>query len=161
MDEEAILKKSCNMVLRLLTYRDRSCKELHEHLLRKGFTETVIEKTIKKMKEFGYLDDQKYTADYIRCKKYSGYGLKKIQYELILKGIDRDIVDSLIEEKFNEEEDLARIKALLDRRIKTGDRIGEKWLVRQAMFLKRRGFQEHLIRKALIEYPVNSHIFSE
>lgn len=161
MDEEDIINKSRNMVLRLLTYRDRSCKEICEYLERKGFAEPVIEKTIKSMKEFGYLDDQQYAADFIRYKRNSGYGLKRIRYELIFKGIEKDIVDSQIEENFNQEDDLFRIKILLAKRVKDGETITEKWLSRQVMFLKRRGFQEHLIRKALLEYPINIYNDSE
>jgi regulatory protein len=160
-DEEKILKETRKMVLRLLTYRARTVKEICEYLERKGFTGPVIESTINEMKEYGYLNDYKFASDYIAYRKNRGYGIKRIQYELTSRGIDKQIIVSKIEEEFNPDEDLARIKEILDKRVSVDQKINQKWLVRQALYLKRRGFQDNLIMKALNDYPANDYNYSE
>jgi regulatory protein len=149
VDEETALKKARYLVLRLLTYRARSSKEVSDYLSRKGFTEDLIKVVIGEMTAYGYLNDHKFAQDFIAYRKIRGNGLKKVRYELALKGLDRQIVDDLVEEQFDEEEDLIRIERLLLKRSPIGETIDDRWLNRQVAFLRRRGFQDNLIMNAL------------
>ena len=149
MDEEAALKKARYLVLRLLTYRARSTKEVSDYLNRKGFTEEIVKEVIDEMTAYGYLNDQKFAQDFIAYRKIRGSGLKKVRYELALKGLDRQVVNDLVEEQFDEEEDLARIETLLLKRRPGGETVDDRWLKRQVAFLRRRGFQDNLIMNAL------------
>jgi regulatory protein len=161
LDEERDLKQARNMALRLLTYRARSGKEVYEYLRRKGFNEPVIKKTIDILKEYSYLDDQKFAEDFINYRKNRGFGLIKIRYELIGKGVDKEIIDSAIENNSNPDDDLERVKAILTKRIKTDQPVCERFLIKQSLFLKKRGFQDKLIIEALKEYQVNDYNYSE
>lgn len=161
MDEEGALKKAKNMALRLLTYRARSGKEVHEYLERKGFKEPVVQKTIDLLKEYNYLDDRKFTEEYINYRKNRGFGFIRIRYELIMKGIDKKIIDSAIDNNFNPDDDFERIKAILTKRIKTDQPFCENFLFKQSLFFKKRGFQDELIIRALNEYRVNDYNYSE
>ncbi len=158
MDEEEALKKARNMVLRLLSYRARSKKELADYLEKKGFSEKLARRIIKEMEKFGYINDEKFAVDYIETQKARGYGIKKVRYELYLKGISERIIEQIISDFFDPEEDLERIKALLRRRSSknTGFNITsepeekkQRRFRREANFLQRRGFQDDLIMKAL------------
>lgn len=152
MDEETVLKKARYLVLRLLTFRARSTKEVSDYLNKKGFTEEIVKEVIGEMTRYGYLDDQKFAQDFIIYRKIRGNGLKKVRYELALKGLDRKIVDDLVEEQFDEEEDLTRIETLLLKRKSGGETIDDRWLNRQIAFLRRRGFQDNLIMNALSKF---------
>ena len=55
-DAEA-LRSAKQSALRLLGYRPRSERELSERLARKGFQSAVVEETLARMRELGYLDD--------------------------------------------------------------------------------------------------------
>ena len=161
MDEEGAQKKAQNMALRLLTYRARSGKEVHEYLERKGFEEAVIKKTIDSLREYNYLDDKKFTEEYINYRKNRGFGFIRIRYELLMKGIDKKIIDSAIDKNFNPDDDFERIKAILTKRIKTEPPFCENFLFKQSLYLKKRGFQDDLIIRALKEYRVNNYNYSE
>lgn len=161
MDEEGALKKAQTMALRLLTYRARSGMEVYEYLERKGFKEAVVQKTIDSLKEYNYLDDEKFTEEYINYRKNRGFGFIRIRYELIMKGIDKRIIDSAIDNKFNPDDDFKRIKAILAKRIKTDRPSSENLLFKQSLFLKNRGFQDELIIRALKEYRVNGNNYTE
>jgi regulatory protein len=149
VDEEESLKKARYLVLRQLTYRARSNKEVLDYLSRKGFTEEIAKEVIREMTAYGYLNDQNFARDFIAYRKIHGNGLKKVRYELALKGLDRQIINDLVEEQFDEEEDLIRIEKLLLKRSPGDETVDVKWLNRQVAFLRRRGFQDNLITTAL------------
>ncbi|MGM0689487.1 MAG: regulatory protein RecX, partial [Bacillota bacterium] len=152
MDEEASLRKARNKVLRLLTYRPRSRQEVISYLERKGFSPGISETVTKEMEEYGYIDDRRFTGDFIAYRKSRGNGLIRIRYELQMKGVDQQVINKIIAENFDPEEDYMRIKEVLSRREPLHGEIDQRWVGRQLAFLKRRGFQDNLIIKALKEY---------
>jgi regulatory protein len=160
VDEETALKKARYLVLRLLTFRARSTREVSNYLNRKGFTEEIVKEVIDEMTSYGYLNDQKFAQDFIAYRKIRGNGLKKVRYELALKGLDRQIVNDLVEEHFDEEEDLARIEMLLLKRRSGDETVDDRWLSRQIAFLRRRGFQDNLIMSALRKFQEKEKDFN-
>ncbi len=152
LDQEDALKKARNLILRYMTYRARSKFEAVNYLQKKGFSEDVIEKISQEMIKYGYLNDQKFTEDFINYRKSQGYGLKRVRYELMQKGIDKDLINKKTEKHFSPDEDLARIEKILARRdnkTKVTSENKERLFRREAAFLQRRGFQEWLILSAL------------
>lgn len=152
MDQEALLKKARSGVLRQLTYRDRSVREVEEYLDRKNYPEDVKNMIVKEMIGYGYLDDRRFAANLISYRKSGGHGLLRVRYELQQKGVSRQIIDELVEEKFDREEDLEKIREILSKREPLNGEIDQRWINRQAAFLKRRGFQDNLILEAIKDY---------
>ncbi len=156
MSEEELTKKARSRVLRLLTYRARSAKEVNDYLERKGYGAKIADAVIKEMEHYGYINDYRFAADFISYRKMNGQGVKKIRFELQVKGIEKQLVDELVSEKFDPDDDLRRIKELLAKREPcNNNNIDQRWLNRQAGFLTRRGFQDNLIFKALKEYDLS------
>ncbi len=155
MDDQAALKKARSRALRFLTYRARTVKELENYLQQKEFAAGIVTSVIAEMKDYGYIDDYKFVRDYINYRKSRGYGRKRIQYELKLKGAERDFVDELIADSFDREEELNIIREMLVKRLPDDGIIDRRWLTRQAGFLTRRGFQENLIMTVLRELDCN------
>ncbi len=155
MDQEALLKKARSGVLRQLTYRDRSVSEVKEYLDRKGYPEDIKDKVVEEMIGYGYLDDRRFAANFISYRKSGGHGLLRVRYELQQKGISRQITDELIDEKFDREEDLEIIREILSKREPPSEEIDQRWIKRQAAFLKRRGFQDNLIFEAIKDYNLS------
>lgn len=150
LDEEK--NKATKLLLRYLTYRARTSKEAFAYLQKKGFTEQVIKETIIDLQDLGYLNDRTFTRDFIGYRKGRSFGPRKIRYELLNKGLEKKEVDYLLESGLGEEEELQTIKALLHKRIPEGGLTDQRWLIKQAAFLQRRGFRDHLIIKALRTY---------
>ena len=155
MDQEALLKKARSGVLRQLTYRDRSVSEVKEYLDRKGYPEDIKDKVVEEMIGYGYLDDRRFAANFISYRKSGGHGLLRVRYELQQKGVNRQITDELIDEKFDREEDLEIIREILSKREPPSEEIDQRWIKRQAAFLKRRGFQDNLIFEAIKDYNLS------
>ena len=57
-----------NYALKLLSYRQRSEKEMCDSLKRKGFDEDIINHTLEYCKERDYLNDRKFAKALLRIK---------------------------------------------------------------------------------------------
>ncbi|MGM0652728.1 MAG: regulatory protein RecX [Bacillota bacterium] len=155
MEQETLLKKARSGVFRLLTYRDRSISEVSEYLDKKNYPENIKDHIINEMIDYGYLDDRRFAENLVSFRKASGHGLLRVRFELQQKGVNRQVIDELIDEKFNREEDIAKIKELLCKREPVDAGVDHRWINRQAAFLKRRGFQDNLIMEVLKGYNLS------
>lgn len=97
MKSESI-EKAKKYAFLLLKYRPRSERELYSRLKKKKFEEAVIACVISFLKERKFLDDRAFAQAWIESRIKSTYGLRKIEQELKLKGIDKEIIATLISE---------------------------------------------------------------
>tara|TARA_B100000886_G_scaffold295085_1_gene221810 strand:- start:994 stop:1443 length:450 start_codon:yes stop_codon:yes gene_type:complete len=126
-----------NKALDILSRREHSTKELILKLEKKFTSNTDILLTVSKLKKNNLLNDIRFSESYVAVRKRKGFGPKKIEFELISKGIkDSDISDVLSEETGWSE--LA--KKAFKKKFKNGpsNEINQK--LKQKNFLKNRGF---------------------
>ena len=83
---------------RLLMYRLRSCDEIRQKLKQKKFLPQTIEKLIVFLKEKKFLNDVEFAKSWIKYRKENNFGNKKIIYELLMKGIDKQTINRLLNE---------------------------------------------------------------
>lgn len=120
----------------LLNRRDYACLEVSRKLQEDGYTRQTIEELIGHAKKGRALDDQRYAAIYIRSKINVGWGPKRIEKELALKGIDLNEIEGWPEEFIDLENQTERAYELASKRSLSGKNDFQK-LVR---FLMSRGF---------------------
>ncbi len=84
--------------MRLLSLRDHGKKELINKLCEKGHMREYAVMAVDRAEELGYIDDEAFAAS-LAEKLFSqkGYSPKKIQYELTLKGISREIAEITVQ----------------------------------------------------------------
>ena len=90
---------------RFLSYRPRSEKELQDFLQKKLITWKVagqisVKKTIDRLRDLGYVDDRKFIDWWIGQR--SGFrpkGRRAITGELMKKGIDKTLIESVFSDK--------------------------------------------------------------
>lgn len=75
--------------LTALSVKDRHSCEIRSRLQEEGFRDEVIDATIVWLVERGYLDDARFTERFVSEKTRGGWGERRIQSELLRKGIDR------------------------------------------------------------------------
>lgn len=130
--------------------RDHSTHELREKLYRKTDNETWIDQTIKYLTEQKYLDDKRYTENYLKdCNEFKQFGPSKIKQELKQKGIDNEIINnSILESEFDYFESALQC---LNKKQRTPitDRKEKEKLTR---FLLSRGFSFDMIKYAFEEH---------
>lgn len=88
--------KCKSYALRIIERTYKTEKQIFDKLAQKEYDEKSINKTIDFLKEYKFIDDEKYTEAYIKDKLKS-QGKNRIKYALLNKGIS----DELIKEKLS------------------------------------------------------------
>ena len=150
-----LTKRAKHRAMYLLLRQMRTKKELEDKLRKDGYPERAIEEAVffSYVESFHYIDDRAYVEQYL-----AGSGAKKgkkaVLYALAQKGVDRELVESVLEEQEDarDEYELAKIAAFA--KLGTPHRLDEKEYRRAAGFLMRKGFGSSEIRRALEEYQI-------
>ena len=145
------LKRAKNTAYRYLTIRPRSRRELADKLQDKEFSDQIITAVLEHVTRLGYLDDGKFAAQWAASRVRSrGFGRRRLEQELRIKGIGRDIIKETLNTLFEEstETDVARKEA--EKKLRTLTRFEPEVRRRRlAGFLERRGFSSDIIRTIL------------
>lgn len=136
-----------NTAYRLLTFRPRSNYELEQKLREKTFPEPVIQTVMQHLQRLGYIDDRKFAAQWAASRaRLRGYGRRRIEQELRLKGVDQQTIHEALTEVIppeNEREIACKIVENKLRTIKNSEpRVQQR---RLAGFLERKGFSHEII----------------
>ena len=99
------VRRAFNKASELLSHRDHSEKELLLKLRQKGYGEGA-EEAIEKLKGYGYVDDCRFAKSYAsELSRLKHFGKRRIEQELMKKGVDRSVIAEVLEEtKFDAEE---------------------------------------------------------
>lgn len=120
--------------IRLLGARAYSEAALRQKLSRRAAQE-VVEATIGRLKDRGYLDDHSYAEGYARL--YAGkWGAAKLRRALLTKGVSREIVEQVLASQLAQQDPVEEALALLERY--SSRHRGEK--PRAIRFLANRGY---------------------
>src|SRR6185295_15987174 len=94
---------------KLLAAKPRSVAELRERLAERCSNKSVIETVIARLREYGYLDDERYALTYAASKvQQQPIGRRRLEVSLARKKVDRAVADEALDQVFAEtsEEDL-------------------------------------------------------
>ena len=137
--------------LRLLSYRDRSVREVEERLRLRGFSPEEIGPTLKRLMEGGYLDDERFAKNTAEMRgRTKNWGPGKIAMELSSKGISREIAAAVLSQIDGPGEAEVARRELRSWARKTKTQItGNKGFARAYRHLLARGFSSHVIMELL------------
>ena len=123
--------------LRLLGYREHSRAELERKLRDSGYPHGLAAAIVARFVEVELVDDARFASAWVRSRRLSGYGSRRIRQELERKGVTPETIDAALDEESPDADDeLARARAALGSRT-ASDRAGRDRLVRR---LVSRGF---------------------
>ncbi|MEO7617744.1 MAG: RecX family transcriptional regulator [Candidatus Saccharibacteria bacterium] len=129
-----------------LSFRLRSVFEIREYLKKKDWDSEVIELTIERLSQEGQLDDLVFARAWIQTRQLQRSRSKShLRSELMLKRIDRDLIDEALSELDEEGEDAA-LDRLIEKMRRQSRYSDDKKL---AEYLGRQGFKYGDIKKAL------------
>jgi len=126
-----------NKALDIVSRREHSEKEIKNKLLEKFDAPEIIEQVVLKLIENNLINDVRFAEMYVLVRKRKGFGPKKIQFELMARGIDDSISSLVIKEEGSWEE--AAQKAF-NKKFKNGASQEFKERNKQKTFLQNRGF---------------------
>jgi len=94
IDEELEMAK--RQTLHFLSFRLRSIEEVRKFLFKKNHPPEVIQKAIDELSEHKFLDDQIFADWWAESRIKQGWGQVKIKNELKMKGVEEEIINSVI-----------------------------------------------------------------
>ena len=151
------VRRAYNYAVSLLSRRDHSERELMTKLAQKGYTDGA-EEAVEKLKNGGYVSDERFARLYVReLKTLKRYGKRRIEQELYRKGIDRDTIREVLDETdFDESELVSLIERKYGRYLSD-----EKGIQKTINGLLRMGYSYGEIRDALKQISENTELDDE
>ncbi len=149
LEEELRYDNFKSRIVRNLLLRLKTEKEVRDKYSRYDDSDLYLERAIEEIKEYGYIDDEKYARLYIQDaiileKRNSIFELKQ---KLIQKGVSSNYIYQAIsenEEELNELEQKVIKKILYNKRKKEEDKV--------ISYLYRKGFNTRNIQNAVADY---------
>jgi regulatory protein len=131
--------------LNWLLMRPHSEREFRDYLKRKKAEPDLIENWTDEFRERKYLDDKAFAVWFSDNRSRKNKSNRAIKSELFKKGIDREIIDAVLEQSGENEDD--RLKALIAKK-STSSRYRSDPL-KLAKYLVSQGFNYYLVKQYL------------
>lgn len=147
---EGEFQKFYDRCLRLLSDRPRSEKEIRDYLKKKKAFPSLIEKIVEKLKKLKHLDDLEFAAWWVEQRaEFRPRGKWALRSELFKKGIKRELIDRVLEEKVDE---VLLAKKAAEKKNKVFSKLkGFEFEKKMGAYLNRLGFSWEVVKKVLEE----------
>lgn len=149
-----------NAALRLLEVRPRSEQELRTRLQRKQFLPEQIDTAIKRLRDLELLDDAQFAQLWVTNRQnLNPRGAQALRQELRAKGIDRQVVDEVIETNVDADSEREACADVARRAAHKYTRETDRATYQRKFggFLQRRGFSFATIKPILAELWEETH----
>ncbi len=148
--EEILWKRIRQRSLYLLKSMDRTEYQLRQKLKENGYPEELTDRVVDWLKELHYLDDVRYAEHYIRFHGEQK-GRNLLQLELAQKGIDREVICTVLERGEGPDEEQA-IRYWIQKKGIHPEKATPKEKNRLYGFLLRKGFSSSEISKVCRDF---------
>lgn len=143
-----------NRAVKLLAAKPRSVGELRERLLEKLWTdEPIVDAVIEKLKEYSYLNDEKFAADLAYSKlRQKPQGKRRLLRSLSQKRLSQDDIAAGVESALEKLPETESIEAAIEKRLRLKGRPRSREDLKKFFdHLLRLGFDFGLIRSHMAE----------
>lgn len=128
-------------------------KQIRDYLYKKNYNKNTISYVVEKLKEYNYLNDEKYAENYIKTYR-SKYGINMLRNKLYEKGISKNITENALSEFQSED---SEIYTLLVKKIGNKE-VTNDLLTKCIRFLSGRGFSYDEIKNAINAFKNNRNL---
>jgi regulatory protein len=113
-------RKIFERAIKLLAAKPRSVAELRERLLRgKNTDQAIVEAVISRLREYGYLNDERFAFSYASYKvKQKPVGRRRLERDLKFKKIDSAIATEALEMVYAETSEEQLIEKAIEKRLR-------------------------------------------
>jgi regulatory protein len=134
-------QQAVDWALNYLSFRPRSREEVRRYLRRKEATPEIIEAALARLDRLDFVNDRAFAEFWIETRgQFNPRGAHALKNELRMKGVEREVVDELVDDEQDEERALraGRKKAMSLVNVPNMDYA--RFRNRLGPFLQRRGF---------------------
>jgi regulatory protein len=119
LTSEQIRARAFQRAVKLLAAKPRSVAELRERLLERCSSKAIVETVIARLREYGYLDDERYALGYVSSKvRQQPIGRRRLQQSLQMKKVDRAVADEALAQVFAETPEEELIDRAIEKRVR-------------------------------------------
>jgi regulatory protein len=116
---EQMRARAFQRAVKLLAAKPRSVAELRERLLERCSNKAIVETVIARLREYGYLDDERYAQGYASAKlRQQPIGRRRLQQSLQMKKVDRAVADEALDQVFAETPEEELIDRAIEKRVR-------------------------------------------
>tara|TARA_Y100000590_G_scaffold83858_2_gene93528 strand:+ start:10337 stop:10795 length:459 start_codon:yes stop_codon:yes gene_type:complete len=135
-------------ILDFLARREHTSKELFSKLERRVESTDLLSDEIKKLKNEGLINHERYTEQYVHSRSKKGYGPLRIEQELKQRGIDETISQPIMQNI-----DWNKLSLdVLKKKLNTDTLLDVNQELKMKNFLNYRGFNFEQIKQAFLTY---------
>lgn len=150
-----LLKRAKLRAMHLLEMQDRTWSQLKEKLQQSLYPDEIVEKAMDYVKSFGYIDDSRYAANFIRSRQ-SFKSRREIEGLLRQKGISKEVLGFAMEECYDKAEEKDAIKKLILKKRMDLRTATDGELQKLYGYLARKGFKYEDIRQVIQDCRENA-----
>jgi len=153
---EDLKKKAIRAALNFLSYKQRTVFELSKKLRDKDYDDEIIDITMTRLIELGYVNDEMYARDFVEMRK-SYAGSYKIKTDLYKRGINKGIIEMVLLE-IDTDAQYEELKALCMKKNSQSEGLSnEKKYNRVMAFLIRKGYNFADVKSAMSELEIKRY----
>jgi regulatory protein len=116
---DEIRARAFQRAVKLLAAKPRSIAELRERLAERCSSKAVIETVIARLREYGYLDDERYALGYASSKvRQQPIGRRRLELSLERKKVDRAVAGEALDQVFAETPEEELLDRALEKRVR-------------------------------------------
>ena len=132
------------MCLRLLTVRARTRAELAGQLAKRGYPDDVSTRVLDRLADVGLVDDVDFAEQWVHSRRVNaGKGKRALAAELHTKGVDNDVITSVLSD-INPEAERDRAEELVRKKLRRENLSDDDLRLRRRLvaMLARRGYSQ-------------------
>lgn len=154
IDQEKARERTLQRAVKLLAAKPRSMQELRERLLEKQWAdEAAVEYALAKLKEYGYLDDERFAFGFASYRvRQKPVGRQRLARDLQTKKVSKETADAALELVYQETPEEELIARAIEKRIRLRGRPATRQETKSLYdHLQRLGFSYDLIIRKVRE----------
>ena len=141
-------RRTFQRAIKLLAAKSRSVAELRELLLQtRGATVKVVDEVLARLREYGYLDDERFAFGYASLKlRQRPLGRQRLKRDLAMKKVDKTVIDEALDLVFAEVSEEEQIDKAIEKRTRVRGRPKNRAQAKSLFdHLMRQGFPFELV----------------
>lgn len=148
--QEEALQQSVDRALNYLSFRPRSRQEVRNYLRRKGTAPEHIDIVIERLDRLDLVNDRSFASFWLDTREhFKPKGAQALKNELRQKGIQRDIIDEMVDDTNDEERAMRAAEKKALGLLRQSDMDYATFYRRLGGFLQRRGFSFEITKRTV------------
>lgn len=117
---DQIRRRTFQHAMKLLAAKSRSIAELRERLLERPQTnESVVDAVIERLREYGYLDDERYALGYVSLKiRQRSVGRARLERDLLFRKVSSEVAAAALDQVFMETSEAELLDRAIEKRVR-------------------------------------------